>query len=239
VLLATLAVWPGHALGQPARGPHETVDFRFTTTRPNAPSGWRFRATYHAAGDPQGNPPYMRKMAFYHPRGMRFDTTVPARCSASDAELAVNGPQSCPADSRLGTGTVVTSFLGSYPSASNVELFNGPDQQVIVARTPGTWTIVRSRMHPDGSVEYASPTCWPNFGSAPCAVDNALQMMSSISVPPFTRSSGGQLRSYLTTPSRCPARGYWKTPIRWWWSDGSSETVVTRQPCRRGQPARS
>ena len=46
-----------------------------TTTQPNAPSGFAFDGTYHAAGNPGGNPPYMRRMIFYNRSGARYDTS--------------------------------------------------------------------------------------------------------------------------------------------------------------------
>jgi hypothetical protein len=231
LLLAAAGVWSGSAAAEPVSGPHETLDFRFTTTKTSAPTGWTFTGTYHAAGDANANPPYMRRMTFYHPPGMRFDTTVPGRCSASDAELAVRGPNACPADSRLGGGTVWISFMGSSPSPAAADLFNNTNEQVIVGQSPGLSTIVRSRMYPDGSVEYESPTCWPSAPGVQCPVDNSLQVKSSISVPPYTKTSDSGVGSYLTTPPECPATGHWETPVRLWWADGSVDTVITEQPC--------
>ena len=226
-----LALPPAGASSQPVSFRHGTIDYRLTTTRAHAPAGWTFKATYHAAGDPGSYPPYMRKMTFYHPRGMRFDTTVPARCTAADAELATRGADACPAASRLGDGTVWISFMGGPLNATPADYFNGANEQVILGRSPVLTTIVRSRMR-DGSIEYASPTCWPSFPALGCPVDNALQVKSLIRVPAYTMTAGNQRRSYLTTPPSCPVAGYWKTPVRLWWADGTVDTVVTRQPCR-------
>src|SRR3954470_19887501 len=106
LLCALSAPLASGAAAQPGTGPHETVNQRFTTTRPSAPTGLSFTGTYHAAGDPQGSPPFLRRMVLYPPRGMHYDTNVPKRCSASDIELRVMGPAACPAGSRLGSGTV-------------------------------------------------------------------------------------------------------------------------------------
>src|SRR5947209_10121323 len=102
--LAAIAAPPA-AFATPVSGPHETIDNQLTTTRPNAPSGFTYTGAYHAAGNPNANPPYMQRMVSYNPAGSRFDTSVPARCAASDLQLEVDGAAACPADSRLGGGT--------------------------------------------------------------------------------------------------------------------------------------
>ena len=232
LVLASSAVWPGFALGAPVSGPHQTVDNQLTTTQPNAPSGFRYTGRYHAAGNSQGDPPYMRRMASYSPAGLRFDTSVPERCTASDLELTLRGPAACPPGSRLGGGTVEGKFMGSTNTLV-VDVFNNTGEQILVVGSPGFATVARGKIHSDGSVEFASPTCYPALSPPGCPTDNALQLGSDISLPPITRSSNGVVRSYLTTPPTCPGSGHWETPIRFWWADGSVDTVVTRQPCTR------
>jgi hypothetical protein len=235
LLLVSSAVWAGSALAEPVSGPHETIDQQFTTTQPNAPSGFSFDGTYHAAGDPGTYPPYMRRMISYNPPGLRFDTSVPERCSASDIELAAFGAAACPAGSRLGGGTTSTSFLGGPPSTTEVDFFNNTNEQIILARSPVLATVARGQIHPDGSVEFASPTCFPSLQPLGCPVDTVLQLSSSITVPPYTRPSDGIVRSWLTTPPKCPRAGHWQTRFTLWWADGSVDTVVTRQPCKRSR----
>jgi hypothetical protein len=232
LVLASYGIWAGSASASPASGPHETLESLFTTTQPNTPSGFSFTGRYHAAGDPAGDPPYMRRMTFYIPRGLRYDTSVPERCSASDLELATFGAGACPAGSRLGGGTSTSKFLGRFPSTLIVDVFNNTNEQIILARSPGLSTVARGRIT-SRAVEWASPTCFPSVQPAGCPVDDALQVDSSISVAPYTKTSQGVVRSYLTTPPSCPAAGHWETPIRLWWADGSVDTVVTEQPCTR------
>jgi hypothetical protein len=236
-LLALAAAAPAAAVAVPVSGPRETVDNQLTTTRQNAPAGFHYTGRYHAAGDPNGDPPYMRRMVSYNPHGRRFDTSVPERCTASDLELALRGMDACPPGSRLGGGTAEGKFMDFPPNRLDVDFVNNTGEQIIILRSPVFATVARGRIHPDGSVEFASPTCFPALQPPGCPVDNALQLGSDITVPPLTRSSNGVRRSYLTTPRYCPRSGYWRTPIRFWWADGSVDTVVTRQRCRR-QPTR-
>jgi hypothetical protein len=138
----------------------------------------------------------------------------------------------CPPGSVLGSGTADGKFMGSV-STLEVDFVNNTNEQIIIVRSPPYSSVARGRINPDGSVEFASPTCYPAVQPPGCPVDNVLQLGSDITVPPFTRTSDGVTRSYLTTPPDCPKRGYWETPITFWWADGAVDTVVTQQPCTR------
>lgn len=81
---------------------------------------------------------------------------------------------------------------------------------------------------PEGSM-IGPPTCFPTPPTGQCVTDHVLQLGSSSFIPRYTR----QFRSYATTPAECPARGYWKSAVHFWWADGSEDHVVVRQPCRR------
>src|SRR4051794_26924332 len=64
---------PSSVSARPGSFPHGPVDQTFTTKKPNTPTGASFTGVYHAANDSKGNPPCMRKMVFYPPRGWRYD----------------------------------------------------------------------------------------------------------------------------------------------------------------------
>lgn len=231
VVLAT-ALLAAPAAAAPADFPHGTVEHRFTTTAPGAPSGFTYAARYHAAGDPDARPPYMRRMIFYNESGVSYDTSVPDRCTASDIELALRGAAACPAGSRLGGGESETAFDGGPVQRVQLDFFNNTDEQIILARSPVVTSVARGRIHPDGSVEFASPTCWPTVGPVGCPVDNVLQIASTMNVPAYTRTAAdGSTRSWLTTPAACPDSGAWRDTIRFWWADGSEDSVAIQNPC--------
>ena len=230
LIVGAIAVWPAAAAGEPVTFAHGTIDQRWTTTQPGAPTGGHFTGTYHAAGDPSGDPPYMRRMTFHPPAGTRADTSVPERCTASDAELSVRGPTACPEASRIGGGTVQGKAMGSETTLP-VDVFNNTDEIVMVISSPGVFTVSRGRLAPDGSQQFDSPTCYPSVNVAGCPVDNALQLGSDVTMDAYVRDG----RAYMTTPPTCPDSGSWETTVRFWWADGSEDTVVTRQPC--SQPA--
>ncbi|HEX8065485.1 MAG TPA: hypothetical protein VF520_03040 [Thermoleophilaceae bacterium] len=237
---ALTAVCAAAAAAQPGTGPRETVDQGLTTTRPNAPTGFTFTGRYHAAGDPEGEPPFLRRMVFYPPRGLRYDTSVPERCTASDLELELQGAAACPEGSRIGGGTTEGVFYAPVADGvvfdrytHTVDVMNNEDEQIVLVNSEGS-TVVRGRLRPDGSLEFVTTTCFPSTKPmAECPDDYVLQLGSSTNLPPYTRTENGRVRSYATTPPTCPARGYWKSVIRFWWADGSEDAVATRQPCSR------
>ncbi|HKP91150.1 MAG TPA: hypothetical protein VJT75_14390 [Thermoleophilaceae bacterium] len=215
------------AVAAPVKMRHGSVNDRFTTTRPGAASGFNYDGVYHAAGDPTGAPPYMRRMTFYPARGQRYDTTAAPQCTASDAELAIRGAAACPAGSRLGGGKVVGRFMDQFPNELEADFFNAPGEQIILARSPVFASVSRGRIAKDQTVTYEAPTCYPWLLPAPCPVDNALQVESHMRTPRYVRNG----RAYMRTPPRCPASGHWTARIRFWWKDGTTDLVVTKKPC--------
>ena len=239
VLWALSAPWVAGAAAEPGSGPRETVDQSFTTKRPHTATGLHFTGRYHAAGDEDGDPPYMRRMTFYPPRGMRYRTNVPERCTASDLELSMSGPDACPEGSLLGDGTTHGVFFEPVAQSFEVDRFdhrvyivNNANEQIILVEAEG-YSVVRGQIHPDGSLEFNPPTCFPTPPTGQCVTDHVLQQGSSTFVPAYTRTVRGRARSYATTPRRCPARGHWRSKLRFWWADGSVDRVVTTQPCTR------
>jgi hypothetical protein len=161
---------------------------------------------------------------------VRWNTSVPERCTASDLELAASGAAACPEGSRIGEGSSDFLFMGAFPSTVEIDVFNNAGEQIMLTHSPGLITVVRGRFTPEGTLEFAAPTCFPSH--AGCPVDNSLQVGTRISVPPYTRSSGGRVRSYMTTKA-CPKSRRWRGVIRNWWADGSVDKIVTKQPCKR------
>jgi len=226
VILGTFAGWPAAAAAEPVSFPHGTIDQEFTVAQPGAATGSSFTGSYHAADDPNGDPPYMRRMTFYPPAGTRYDTTVPKRCRASDEELELGGPAACPEGSRLGGGTATGKFMGSVNTLP-VDVFNNTGEVIMVISSPGVFTVSRGKLGADGTTEFSSPTCYPSVSVAGCPVDNALQLGSTVTMPAYVRDG----RSYLTAPPECPASGYWDSTVRFWWADGTEDTVPMQQAC--------
>lgn len=245
LLCASSALWVAGAVAQPGTGPREKINQRFTTKRPDATTGIGFTGRYHAAGDPGGSPPPMRRMVFHPPHGMRYDTSVPARCKAPDAALEAMGPDACPVDSWLGGGTVEGLIMEPVGHdfvfdhyRHHVDVLNNTNEQIILVHSEG-WTVVRGEMRPHGAIVFDLPTCFPEPPMRDCLDDYIVQLETQSSVNPYTRRIDGHVRSYATTPPRCPASGFWRTRVKYVWGNGAIDRVVTKQPCRHRHPHRS
>jgi hypothetical protein len=237
-LCALAALWAVGAGAQPGAGPREKVNQRFTTERPGTPTGIGFNARFHAAGDPDGNPPPLERMVFRPPHGMRYDTNVPERCTASNAELQAMGPEACPVESWLGGGTVEGLIMEPVGHDfvfdhfhHHLDVLNNAHEQIVLVRSEG-YTVMRGRIRKDGSIVFDPTTCFPAPPAGGCADDYILQLRTTTAVDRYVRKSHGRLRSYATTPPRCPARGFWKTRLKLKWTTGATDRVVSRQPCR-------
>lgn len=234
-LSAVAAEWAG---ARPGNGPRQTVDQTFTAKLPGAPTGLGFRSEYHAPGDRKGDPPYLRRMVIFPPRGLRYDTSVPVQCKATDAELQVQGPDACPPESLLGKGETEGIFL--FPVAHQLEfhrfwhrmyVLNNAREQIFLVESEG-FTVIRSKLRRDGAWVLNPPSCFPTPPGG-CVDDYIIQLKSATKIPPVTRRVNGKLRSYATTPRRCPRSGFWRTRVRFFWGDGAVDNVTTKQPCRR------
>lgn len=236
--LTLFALLPASAAAGPGHGPREDVSQSFTTMKPGTPTGLNWRGRYHAAGNKRGLPPYMEKMIFFPPKGMRYDTSVPAQCTAPDALLQAMGPEACPPGSQLGTGTTDGVFYQPIGHAFEFDRFhhkmyvmNNANEQIILVEAEG-YAVVRGKVRPDGSQVFVNPTCFPEPPTG-CVDDYVLQTGSASKLARYTRSVNGRTRSYATTPPRCPKSGYWRSVVKFWWKGGAVDSVVTKQPCRR------
>ena len=101
VAVALLAV-PAAAIGQ--GGSRQNAALVFDEQRPGQSSGSRFAIDYFNPDDAAAKPPAVAKVVIKLNPGSAIDTSVPARCEASDQELMAGGASVCPAGSRVGTG---------------------------------------------------------------------------------------------------------------------------------------
>jgi hypothetical protein len=239
LLWALSALVAASAWAAPGSGPRQTIDQTYTTKRPNTPTGLGFSARYHAAGNQKARPPFLRKMVIYRPKGFRFDTSVPTRCGVPDVVLQARGPNACPKGSYLGGGETSGTFLFPFNDDAvfhefwhELDVFNNANEQVILVESEG-WTVVRGRFRPDGSQVFEPTTCFPKVEGVDCADDYVVQLTSKNFLMPYTKRVNGKLKSYATTPPKCPKSGNWRTRVKYWWSNGAVDSVVSKQPCRQ------
>jgi hypothetical protein len=232
-LLAVLAPGASVAAAAPATSPRATVDMTFSTREAGSPAGFSYSAEFRDPDDPNATPPPLRRLVITAPSGAWIDTSVPARCDATDEELKRDGASACPDDSVIGAGSALTKPI-LFPQLSYESvIFNAADQQVqlLTSDPPAPPTVVRGYFNGKG-IESTIPTCL-NGGAPPddCPSDQASLIRNELTVAPYTIGEGRARRTYFVTPMLCPRSGLWESVVAFYYGDGVQETLTPTQPC--------
>ena len=205
----------------------ERADFAlgFDTAKPATKAALVLHVVYKAKGDPNAKPSPIRKVVIAAPAGTRFDTGAVPPCKASDDELMAQGSGACPAESKIGAGTLIAD-TGFGPPADPVKadltLFNTGDSVLEVVTAQGTDRVLGTdRLHVDGSTLTGAPPVTP--GGPPDGETAVRQIDFTID-----RASG-----FVATPPTCPASGQWTSTGTFGFKDGAEETLTSSAPCER------
>lgn len=230
LLLGALA--PGFAPGfASAQDPssRQTANLAFAEQRPGVASALAFEIDYRNPNDPDGKPPAVSKVVTTLAAGAQFDTSVPERCAATDAELVAQGELACPAESKVGGGFVRVDTGLAGPGRfldTDVSLLNAADELILLFtdRASGANVPVRAAVE-GGTTTTNSP---PLPGAPP---DGGAVDVVDLRFEAVTRTIDGEQRAYVATPDRCPDSGAWVNTIEFTYPDGVSQTVATSSAC--------
>ena len=230
-LCALLFAAPASAI--PGSGPHATVDITGTTTRPNTSTELNWEPIFRHPTDPDGDPPALRRIVIVAPKGTRVDTSVTARCAASDDELRQSGEAACPPASRIGEGSATARLFGVLANTFETTVFNAELGQIELIKFGGRGGGVRRAKIKGRTIDAPVPTCLRG-GQPPegCAFDQVVVLSNELHQRPVSTGRGKARRNLITTPPRCPRAGAWRTRVRLYFADGTVDRIVTRQPCR-------
>lgn len=206
-------------------GSRQSDNDRFTTARPGASAGLRMRIAYRNPADPAAKPPAVRKIFTTLQPGTQIDSSVPARCAASDAQLTLQGAAACPARSRVGTGQIVLATGLPGPAATlvaDVVLINNAGQLIFVTQVRGTPVRQIVRAAVSGSTITVSVPFQP--GTPP---DGAALRSVELDIAPIAH--GGA--AYIRTPPTCPRSGHWTNAATFTYADGVSQTTSSPSAC--------
>ena len=225
-LLVGLVVQPSASAGSDSR---QAAALLLTSSVPASSSGWRFEVDYVNPLDPEGKPPAVRRVVTQLAPGASFDTSVPGRCTASDAELMAQGAAACPADSRVGEGYIRIDTGLPEPGRfieADVMFFNTATEVIFLSteRESGSRVVTRSTVEGGRTISMA-----PLLPGAP--PDGAAIDIARVELLPVSREVDGELRSYVSTPPGCPASGAWPNSIEFTYADGATQTVQSPSPC--------
>lgn len=210
-------------------GDYQTASLRFVESAPGRPSGYRVRIDYTNPDDPEAKPPSVRRVVEIFPRGSRIDTAAPALCTASDAELMLRGREACPPGSVVGTGFIRLDTGLPGPGRylrEDVLFLNNTEQLIFLTtdRATGARIVVRAQVR--GNRVVSEAPFLPGAAADGTAIDVVRGDFSRL-----VRTRDGHRRAYVTTPERCPSRGYWVNRVRFEYDDGTTDTERTRSRC--------
>jgi hypothetical protein len=181
--------------------------------------------------DEQGRPRQLTGLDFEFPTGTAVDRSVAPVCTASDDQIDMMGADACPAETQVGWGAAKahTGFGPPVdPFPSDAHTFNTPTGTVNVftpqgLRTPAVW---RTRQRYDGL--WVRDVFPPPPAGFPPPDGKSLPLEAQ-----FTLDRRSQGRSWLTTPSTCPASGAWTSHVVLTYVGGSGDTASATTPCVR------
>jgi RTX calcium-binding nonapeptide repeat (4 copies) len=225
-LVVALAVQSGAWADSSSR---QAAQLLLTSPEPAESSGWHFEVDYVNPAEPEGKPPAVRRVVTRLASGAGFDTSVPARCSASDAQLMAQGASACPADSKVGEGYIRLDTGLAGPNRfieADVTFFNSATEVIFLSteRQSGTRVVTRSTINGGSTVSMAPPLP----GAPP---DGTVIDIARVELLAISREVDGELRSYVTTPPGCPASGEWAHSIEFTYADGVTQTVDSASSC--------
>ncbi len=210
---------------------YKRAEWRFVEHRPGVSTATTFKVDYVNPDDPNAKPPSVQSVVETLAQGAEWDTSVPAQCTAGDAQLIAEGESACPPGSRVGGGYIRIDTGFSEPNRFydvDVVFFNNENQLIFfnTVRQTGTRVVARAPIE-DNKLTSTSPPLpgTPPDGGAIDFVDTRLEEIS--------KKVGGETRGYITTPPTCPSTGTWNNHLRFTFRDGLTQEVDSPSACRR------
>ncbi len=209
----------------------QDMQLEFTTDRPGAASDLLLSIDYMDPQDPNGKPPAVRKVVETLGRRALIDTSAPRLCTATDAELVAQGKDACPRGSRVGTGVITLDTGVPGPSRfiiADVLFLNNTKELIFLntVRDGGERVVVRAKVRGRRTYVNNAPFL-PGVPPDGTAIDTVEVTLGT------DRLKQGD--SYITTPSRCPERGFRWNRIKFTYDDGVKQAERDRWRCEGGR----
>ncbi|MGI8727427.1 MAG: hypothetical protein ACR2K6_07085, partial [Solirubrobacterales bacterium] len=233
--VASLAwlVFAGAAFAEEPR--RQAYEASLSSQSPASATGLRQEIHYVNPDDPDSKPPAVERIVFRLPKGSKIDTSVPARCGASEAEFQLRGAAACPPETQVGTGALSVDTGAPNPGPrvleTDVRFFNNEDELILFAEstnTPGPPVRVVSRVVVGERT--LTSTVPPLPGVPPpdpfLAIKDVVNRLDAIP------GSGANGPPYIRTPPSCPRDGFWTITSVFTYRDGVEQTERATTPCR-------
>lgn len=176
---------------------------KFTVKRLGKPSGM----TFQAAGQVQAS-----SVTLTFPRGTKINTSILTKCTSAT---------SCPASSRIGSGTATVSVAGATLPLP-VAAYNRAGGMVLVVTNPLGAPVVLQPSLSGRKLQVTLPAL--SVGGVPITV-TGLELT-------VTKIRSGH-KAYITTPSRCPRSGAWTFTGYFTYPNSPATTIKSRTACKK------
>jgi hypothetical protein len=229
--VAGIALIAGSAAALGDSGARQTGRVEFLSREPGTATALIESAHYRDPDHPGGKPPAVRRIVVKYAKGFKIDTSVPERCTASDADLQASGSAACPPGSRVGKGGAEFATGFAPPAdkfAVDFELFNARDEIIFLTKAHDTDTVVTvSRSTIDGRTLTSDVPPVP--GGPPDGESSVKDIHFHLRRIAVRRD--GERARYLRTPRTCPSSGEWTSHGTFTYADGVTQTLSPSTPC--------
>jgi hypothetical protein len=206
-----------------ADGSRQTASIVFDGQRPGQSTGTQLSIDYVNPDDAAAKPPAVKTVVIKLAPGSAIDTSIPARCEASDEQLMATGPAACPAASRVGTGELDadTGLAGPARLLQNdVTVLNNKSELILLLESKAQPT---TRLVARASIQGATLTSEvpPLPGGPPDGFTAIKRVRLRLDPRP----------GYVTTPASCPSSGQWTNSISFTYRDDVTQSRSNASAC--------
>ena len=231
---------------------HASLNASFSPDRLGTPTTISFG--FHLATAEGTAPPPLTGLDLRLPAGMNYTTTTLGLAICQPAALLARGPEGCPANSRLGSGSAsveVPFGTGAGHEIPEVQAVSGPSPKgnlVVLFYAAGLYpisaqlTFAGEVLPATGRFGSQLATTVPLVASVPGGPDVSVVSVTSTLGPShltYYRHSHGRLIAFrprgVSVPERCP-RGGFPFAASFSFIDGTHASAQTTVPCPPRRP---
>ena len=219
----------------------QTFTLDYVQNLPKRSTGVKTLITAEDPGEPNQTPKAAKRVVInFHP-GIKFDTTVPAQCTATDAQIQQSQGAACRSGSLVGRGTAQGRVGDLNGAVADLDLlaYNAKNAIIFYARgragtiSNGQNFAFRGTLR--GRSLITNVPAFP-FNTAISRFEltvNGRSKRVTVRVRRGRRTvSRRVVKNYITTPPVCPSAG-WRTTAIFTYRDNSTQTIHSDDTCRR------